>query len=1010
MKTLQRFSSSLGNQIKELGVKVSSKDVWGKGSLDDTTEKEGREFFSSRILGSVHAGEILFETDSLFHDLILQIEDATIHLLLQHFNLEDLPQASSAFASRAAQFGEFDLMDSVYCTSQIGVIRSCIRRMVCHNRTRLREQLDAIFLNISSSYDKNISINGIPGVQLLLNQLSGEASADKPISYSILSDESFTSTIHLKISSNCSDDTKSSKHQRPSRERIPTVSVVVAGSGSEQVHGVYTQVQEKNLDGSSASSFTLSYSSCEGYLITRKMKRILLRSNAEEILTGDISLNRKDRACELKSLELVVATEGENQSVEAQENKACLSDLTVYQWILSNPSLASCYYTCCTLDSTSLPPALGWRPSGSLCQGKMPGPQLTMSDNEDNDSDYSDSDNTAIDTHVPTETNSDKSPVAKKKEMMRKSERRKMNGKNRKCATDTVGAPMLTLDFFSTESLGVTSCRSACRSVTSNGKLLKRIVVPSIARIYVSPFSRKISNCQMMCSAGLIVEDETVSSSSCNKKSLIFNYCPLTTDWNGMISKDLDDICEKKLLKLVHDCSAEEASLVFNIERTKERVAWLSKVTDIDELLLGPGLDTAAPMDDPSNDSGIEYFASQWGLEEILKKKSQTDSVMLAPGCATSLVEIASTHSKDQFAVGIGDQTCLLDGVKAVSVRKATSMPIIGSSVRTEERTESPCHRRSQSQSQSVYQWPVDFNSYSRDDESEEDHLCAVDLKSMRNQNEGRQTFDSNMESSKTHKLCNSSDTENLPKPKISKSKSLNDALKSNGLERSSPRTGVEEVILSLELDLTDRKLLKTIGRKSTQYLSELQDLATPLDRQCYSYANVDVIGVELRGSSLECGSNMSTSSPSVHTVEKAHYVIRVSLRECTEPKVTHSPAGLQKVCNLRTSTATVDACNTDRNAMFRESIGESRDISSVPAEYRNHSVMSYSSDLPPILAVEENINNGFSQSQQPRSTAGILKMSQTLFNILSLVLTSKCFLFMQVSSHNIHIQDGYSP
>ena len=962
MKTLQRFSSSLGNQIKELGVKVSSKDVWGKGSLDDITDKEEREFFSSRILGSVHAGEILFETDSLFHDLVLQIEDATILLLLQHFNLEDLPQASSAFASRAAQFGEFDQTDSVYCTSQIGVIRSSIRRMVCHNRTRLPEHLDAIFLDISSSCDKSISINGVAAFQSLLIQLSGDESTEKPISYSILSDESFSSIIHLKIQSNLADVTKFAKHQRPCRERISTVSVVVAGSGSEQVHGVYTQVQERNFDGSSASSLTSSYSSCQGYLITRKKKKILLHSSTGEV--GHLSSNNTNSACQLKSLELIAATEGGNHNFESQVNKSFLSDLTVYQWILSNPSVATCYYTCCTLDSSSLPPALGWRPSGSLCQGKMPGPQLTMSDNVDNDSDYGDSDDIAIDTHIPTEANSDGNPVAKEKEMTRRSELRKMNGKNRKCATDAVAAPMLTLDSFSIESLGMTSCGSECRPVISNEKPLKRIVVPRIARIYLSPSSRVISTCQMMSSTGLTVEDEIVLLSS-NKKTDHYNYCPLTADWNGMVAKDLDDICKKKLLKRFHDCSAEEASLTFDIVKTKERVTWLSKVIDIDELLLGSGLDATALIDDPSHDSGMEYFASQWGLEQILKKKSQNDSIILA-------VESASSRTKEHFAVGIGDQERLLDDVKAVCVRKATSMPIIGSSVLTADRNLSSCHRRSQSQSQSVYQWPVDFTSYSADDQSEEDHLCAVNSNSMRNQNAGLAIFNSNIESPKIDKFCNPLNVENSLMPTINKSKSVNDALESSGRKISGPKIGGEEDILSLEFDLTDRRHLKTVGRRSAQYLSELQELATPLDRQCYSYANVDVLGVEMRGSAPECGSNMSTTSPSVHAVDMAHYVIRVSLREYAEPNIIHSPAGLQKQYGSKTATATpVNACNTDRNAAFGEIIRKSRG-SSAQAEYPKHSATSISSDPSSNLSVEEDINYGFHQSQQSRSTAGI--------------------------------------
>lgn len=995
MKTFQRLSSSLSNQIKELGVKVSSKDVWGKGSLNDTTDKNSGEFFSSQILGTASAGEVLFETSCLFHDLVLQIEDAIIHLLLEHFNLEDLPQASSVFASRAAQFGGFDQTDSVYCTSQIGVIRSSIRRMACHDRTQLSEHLDAIFVGISSCCDKNISIQSLPDPLLrsLVSQLSGVESTDKQMSYLLLFDESFTSTIHLKMTAvNHVDDGQNPKCLEILRECNSTVSVIVAGSGSEQVHGVFTQVQAANLNSSSTSSPSPLYSSSEGYLLSRKEKIIALSSIVDDIVDNSPQLNSEDSPCGLNARELIMSAEDTNHGGKGK------SDLIVYQWILSNPSVASRYYTCCTVDPSPLPPALGWRPSG-LCQGKLPGPHIIMRNSADLDSDESGSDDATVDNPILSEASTDATLPLKNK--IEKSDRRKKREKYRKCATDPVAAPMLTPESFSTRSLNIATIRRthhSAGSIPSNGKILKRRVVPTSGTICISPAGEEIHSPYIHIQREIISDDEIELLSSVGNVT-ISECCLLKTGWNGTGTgtgteiengsemKDNDDICRKQLLELVNDCKATEILHDSSITRIKDRIAWLSSVTDTDELLSGSEFAIVDPQEEDQikiNDDNIEYFESQWNLEEILRTKSLTVSIAEPAGLAKSLVESISAGIKERRTVGGKDQICSLDGLSTACVKKVTSMPTMPSSIGAERVKRISHHRRSQSQSQSVYQWPVDCTSYLSDNDSEENYHNDVDSTSTAPHQTGPNILNRNLQSIYGDLPQKLSHNHRLLLPNTDEPKSDKKALRRRGVGVGEVATGRDRALSPTISNINDARGFKSAGGRTSRYLSELRDLFSPLHHQSYSYAEVDVIGVELRGSSR--WSSSCSGSPPVHPAEKVHYVIRLSLRECTTPDI--SPTVTATATATATSTqkdsrskvpATADIADVDKQS--RDDYPKLSDTTSKHSEENgeesptNSQYFSYSSllpfELPAILAVETDSKDDLLPGSQLRLTAG---------------------------------------
>ena len=158
METLTRLSSTLSSQIKELGVKVSSRDVKSKGASENSIDTDSAQSLSARVLTTAVAGEVLFETSGSFHEFILQIEDSIITLLLENYDLQDLPLVSGVFSARAAQFDDVDSVRCVYSVSQIGSIRSSIRTIASHDLDRLPDHLDAIFLSISSSRERKLSI------------------------------------------------------------------------------------------------------------------------------------------------------------------------------------------------------------------------------------------------------------------------------------------------------------------------------------------------------------------------------------------------------------------------------------------------------------------------------------------------------------------------------------------------------------------------------------------------------------------------------------------------------------------------------------------------------------------------------------------------------------------------------------------------------------------------------------------------------------------------------------
>jgi hypothetical protein len=352
MKTIKRFSSSLGNQIKELNGKASFSDHQRK----EADYQDDRDLIS-QLLRDTLPGEVLFDSHGLFSAFILRVEDSTIRILLEHFNVEDLNQASSVFITRAAQCREFDPTDITYSTSQIGTIRCSIRMIASHDPTRLFHHLDSIFSSISSSgNNESSSLSSLlsePFLRRQLRNLSILSAADMQITYLILRDEVFTSTLSNNIKRNATVSSKSA--------------VNVSDAGSNQLHGLYLPMDSNSNTDDDDDKFSNSkklhpvYANQNGYLIARKQRKI--RLSAFQCLEEQEGLTNEPSKIALTNT--------------TSSKKRCNVDFIIYQWLFTNPSLSSTYYSHVTIDPSLIPPTLGWHQSGNLSHGKLPGPKLT---------------------------------------------------------------------------------------------------------------------------------------------------------------------------------------------------------------------------------------------------------------------------------------------------------------------------------------------------------------------------------------------------------------------------------------------------------------------------------------------------------------------------------------------------------------------------------------------------------------------------------------------------------
>jgi hypothetical protein len=971
METLIRLSSNFGSQIKELGVKVSSRDVRTKQPSDRLNERDSR--LSARIIRAATAGEILFDTSGYFHDFVHQIEYAIIQLLLEHFSVEELPHVSSVFVNRSVQFCDPDFVCCIYSTSQIGAIRSSIRLIASHDFGRLSNHLDEIFLTISLNREKRVCLVTEPLLQGLVRSVSSSELSKKQLHFCLLSDDPFTAVIHLRMPPVTSSYAAiTSKQTLKSKGKDSTMSIRVERAGSEQVHGLYSFSYYSpnatiNSKGAALRSPNSTYISRDGYVISRQQKEICLSPNSTTIISlvkaetvasspgnvvqvnealstsaasldisshniGDISPIITTAMTPASAIESTVVGTVDNAIVNRNGDEIKDPTSTVYRWLISNPSLDTNYYTCSTVDPSPLPPALGWRPCGASCLGKLPGPQLSISMSDDDGSSDSESDGSEIaDDAIKSdaEADLDHEGIAKIgiKKIKKKLNRRRCGnqvalspGSFPPCLLELSTLPRL-IPIVEVES---TAAILACRRAVNRKVLMRRVVhlqrTPAILAGGGAPASQGVENGSSFSEHTAIATDCIVHDSNSSSAA----HTALS-DYNIRESA----LCDEKLLMHLERFKTAEAMQKSKIGDIADRISWLADVTDTDDLLNGFPCESAQEAEDGKE---MEAFEAQWDLKKILTR-STTPTTLVNTICslavktfkATVALKLVEEPSKEREDNSVEEKR---------TVRKVSSMPSLIDSIsggqvpiqmpgQGSDRKHRRSHSQVPSQSQSIFQWPVKVsaflstvNSGEENYDDQHPHLTVKSISAWPDSTKGSVRPQQNY-LTQTPTVSDSSYSETNPPS-----------------HDTDPSPGLQPPCMTRAgTDAEQGGREREVG--GTSSLADILESLLPVERLLHSYSIVDVIGVQMRGSP---GSSSSSSSSSTNNkggssntnssnspaAEKVQYVIRVSLRdsECTTAVAavasTKSVNGSYSANTTSSSPLTPHSVPGDRSARDR--------------------------------------------------------------------------------------------
>ena len=840
METLIRFSSTLSNQIKELGVNISARESKTRRAHDSSIDKTSGKSFASRVLSEATPGQVLFDISGNFFDFIQQVEDATLYHLLENFREEDLPHVSSVFMTRAAQFDDTDSMCYVYSASQLGVIRRSIRLIANHDFCNLSEHLDAIFLAISSCDELKTVVATGPLIRGSARSFCEKEISKRRLQFLAQCDDPLSAVLYMKMPS--LDENNLAILVGKIKMKPSTVSVKVDKSGSEQVHGLYKLSTFTSADpaATTENSDCPVYCSPDGYLIVRHQRRIYL---------GD-----KPILCDPQTSDAPLCGDGKDLIVDD------VVESVLYRWVITNHALGTNYYTCSTTDPSPLPPRLGWRSCGALCAGKLPGPQLSVvvadeESSDDSDSDVSDSAGEVFPEIIPDGTMHSKLNNPKRKK------RAKKIGAERQLALSPSSFSMCAVD--SPSDFEYIPCNSdvkdipnAFRKRRDSGKAITRVTVRPIAAgpAYPPVVSKSPSESyrdQEGCTKSVTGDIKYFTES-------LRNIC---------VQHDGNDVGEDRSLSLLERLKAEEADQRRKSEEIMKRMAWLTEARNTDELLTGfPSPCSSPRMSDEVYrvDEEMEAFAAQWDLKKVVARASApTTTVKSICSLATKTFKAAVTvtpRAADDVTI---EKTQKSPAKKAV--RKISSMPSIAAEEVLLERS----HRRTQSQS--IFQWPVGVSAFLSNTPLIEDNYFNSRTYST------LQSSSIWMESSRTRgghrKRPNPNSNPRTPPPAQDPTQTTQTISPTSNHPPSNP----ERIMNSKDTVFEEKS--GSIG------MADLLELTTPLDSLCHNYSIVDVLGVQMRAVGITtCNNNGSSSSSSSSALTqgngRAHYVIRVSLRD----------------------------------------------------------------------------------------------------------------------------------
>ena len=913
METLIRLSSTLSSQIKELGVKVTARDVRTKG-VNGTGRVDPALSFSACVLNVAVAGEVFFEPNDSLHGFIQQIEDTIIHSLLEKISITELPSVSGFFVSEAARFHTADLTACVYSTSPLATIRSSIRLIASHDIGHLKEHLESIFLGISSFIEKKMILLPESSLRGLNFSSSVNELSRKQLCFAPLANDPFAEVLHCRLSPSSLGCPPPSKGSAISKPRSTVLAIRVENAGSEQVHGLYSL--SATLSKANSLGVIIQnpvYQNSNGYLISCHQKEVCLSivnssSHFDAVENGDESSGAL-------VMPLGSPSNGCNSEPDSSttSSSSSSSSNTLYRWVISNPSLDCKYYTCSTMEPLPLPPAMGWKSYGSSCQGKLPGPHLvlTIVDDEspgDSDSGASEPED---DNSRPEAADTVNSAALPGKGTSTKSKKtKKASRKDATTALVSTSFSPCVAKLSSSRMNSVESDSSSALAVQdpkhrrANRKIVeRRLCVPDDGPVECDVASRccavnenasiqsiqSIQNIQREDSA--TSEDKHLSAFSEALEMMKSFHC------------DRADSSRAVLQTRMRQLHAAEMLHSSRVREICERQAWLSEVTDTDELLKGFPSHMDVVNDD---DHAMEAFSAEWDLKRAVSRVN-TACLMIKSSCSPVPKESsADTVLEATIAAAIVPITANVDPALAVTsapvtadvhitepaglVRKVTSLP----SFQEEHRSQDKGHRRSQSQTQtqsqshSIFQWP-------------EDAMPSSSVNFSTDNDQYRQLPSWTAGSLDTNSLKRS--TSQLQwTPLMTESSPTN-----IGAALSTPESSEIPVPIN---NLASNKLKSDYrseadgewdgdGEGSSSCFESLLNAMSPAEQQCLSYSIVDVIGIQMRipqsssngnGSAGAVGASLATNGAGAGAAsEKAHYVIRISLRDSGLPRTVRA-------------------------------------------------------------------------------------------------------------------------
>jgi hypothetical protein len=559
------------------------------------------------------------------------------------------------------------------------------------------------------------------------------------------------------------------------------------------------------------------------------------------------------------------------------------------------------------MEPSPLPPAMGWKSYGPLCHGKLPGPHLVLTivdDESPGDSDSGASEPEEDDSR-PEAADTVNSAALSGKGMSTKSK------KTKKASRKDASTALVSTSFSPCIAKVSSSRRNSVESDSSsalagqdpkhrraNRKIIeKRLCVPDDGPVEcdeVSPccaVNEKASIQSIQKEDSATSEDQHLSAFSEALEMIKSSHCDRADSSRAVLQMRMKQLHAAEIL---HSSRVREIC---------ERQAWLTEVTNTDELLEGFPSHTDVVNDDYH---AMEAFSAEWDLKSAVSRVNAA-CLMTKSNCSPVSKELsADAVLEATVPATIMPVTANIDPALAVPsaavmadihitepvgvVRKVTSLP----SFKEEDRSHDKGHRRSQSQTQaqsqshSIFQWP-------------EDAMPSPSVNFSTDNDQYRQLPSWTDGSLVTNSLKRSTSQLQWP-PSITESSPTN-----IGDAQRIPESSEIPVPIN---NLASNKLKSDYrseadgewdgdGEGSAYSFESLLNAMSPADQQCLSYSIVDVIGIQMRvpqsssngnGSAGAIVASLATNGAGAAAVtEKAHYVIRISLRDSGLPRTVRA-------------------------------------------------------------------------------------------------------------------------